>query len=312
MIPASAKRTTRFPQKGQRPHTLFVLGCLCYLIPLFATVANGGTQFGPLYVEPNGTVQVPFAGRIAVANMTLEELAAAIKKRVGAISFRPEVVVTYQTELSSTVSVSGDIKTPGRYSLLGGVRTALDAVDQAGGPTKPPYQVDLVLRRRGQVYRASLYDAMNGGDFPLQRDDDLVLEDMPRLFTGLGAVTKSGQFPLPRPETSLIDALGLLGGLVDLQADRTGIIVFRADDAGPAPAGGAAPAKRPTFFTLDFSKPLAIYVAQKFRVEPGDVIYVANAPTVDWNKFLVTLIRTVGVVRLAIPNGAATAVLQGN
>jgi polysaccharide biosynthesis/export protein len=167
-----------------------------------------------------------------------------------------------------------------------------------------------VLRRGPQAYRTSLYEAMNGGDFPLERNDDLVLEGAPRLFTGLGAVTKSGQFPLPQPETSLIDALGLLGGLIDLQADRTGVIVFRADDG--APASDAAIKTRPTFFTLDFSKPLAIYVAQKFRVEPGDVIYVTNAPTVDWNKFLVTLIRTVGIIRLAIPNGGAAAVLQAN
>jgi polysaccharide biosynthesis/export protein len=274
-------------------------------------VASGGTQFGPLYVEPSGMLEVPFAGKIAVKGMTLEELASAIKKRVGAISFNPEVVVTYQTELSSTISVSGDVKTPGRYSLLAGIRTALDAVDQAGGTTKLPYQVDLVLRRGGESSRVSLYDAMNGGDFSLQRDDDLVLQDAPRLFTGLGAVTKSGQYPLPRPETSLIDALGLLGGLIDLQADRTGIILFRATDPAQAPANGTAPAK-PTFFTLDFSKPLAIYVAQKFRVEPGDVIYVTNAPTVDLNKFLITLIRTVGIIRLAIPHDAATAVLQAN
>jgi polysaccharide biosynthesis/export protein len=292
---------------------------------LFGTAITGGTNFGPLYISPDGTVDIPFAGRLSAAGMSLAQLAAAVKKKVARVSFQPEVVVTFQTEQTSTITVSGDVKAPGRYPMLDGIRTALDAVDRAGGASAPPYQVDVVLRRADGVTRISLWDVINGGDFPLRGGDDLVLQDTPRFFTGLGAVTKSGRYPLPSPDTNLIDALGMAGGLVDLQADRTGIIVFRENATGadaaaalmrlapgaaaPATTGAGAAAKpgapRPTFFTLDFSKPISLVVAQKFRVRPGDVIYVTNAPTVDLNKYLLVLLRAAAIGRL-IGSGATT------
>jgi polysaccharide export outer membrane protein len=290
---------------------------------LFGSAVTGGTQFGPLYVSPLGFVDIPFVGKIKAADKSLAEFASQIKEKAAPISFRPEVIVTFVSNQASTITISGGVKAPGRYSLLDGVRTALDAVDRAGGPAGQPYQVDVVLRRNSEVRRIPLWDIINGADFPLQRGDDLVLVDAPRLVTGLGAIAKSGNYPLPRPDTNLIEMLGDVGGLIDQQSDRTGVVIFRSNTAafptsqseasGPAHNAQIAGAEvaRPVFFTLDLSQPVSMVVAQQFHVQAGDVLYVTDAPVSDIMKYLAPILRAVSIGR-SISSSAGVVIGSGN
>jgi len=64
----------------------------------------------------------------------------------------------------------------------------------------------VVVRRQGQVIlTAQLSDLLAGDDIPVQQGDEIVVRPNPRVFTVLGAVQKSGNYDMPKPNVSLLE-----------------------------------------------------------------------------------------------------------
>ena len=82
---------------------------------------------------------------------------------------------------------------------------------------------------------------------------------------------------------SLAEALARIGGPLDQQADPTGIFIFR--DAQPA-------GQAPTVYRLDLKNPISYFVSQRFMIKNRDVIFIANARSNSWQKFL-ALVSTI-------------------
>jgi len=191
--------------------------------------------------------------------------------------------------------VSGDVRQPGRVSILEGVRSVVDAINRAGGPSNiPAAQVEVVVRRQGQVLLTAQYaDLLAGGDIALQKNDEIVVRPNSRTFTVLGAVQKSGNVEVAKPDLTLLEALGQVGGLNDERANKTGVFVFRLGDIQNNPGA------RARVFRLDLSQPVSIFVAQQFGVQARDVVYVTNAPLYEYNKIATALYKTFSIVGVA-------------
>lgn len=131
------------------------------------------------------------------------------------------------------------------------------------------------------------------GDFSLQKGDEIVVSPNPQVVTLLGAVQKSGNLPIVKPDMNLADALGESSGLIDPIANRAGIYVFR-------PANSAFnQSDRGRIFRLDMSQPVSPFVARQFAVHPSDVIYVSNSPVYEYDKALTPIYRTLYAVSSA-------------
>src|SRR5438132_674449 len=117
----------------------------------------------------------------------------AITKRAGDLAG-----FTLIDDHSNTVLVTGDVKAPGRFSLLEGPLTIIDAINHAGGSARPPYQTDVVLRRGRTVRRMGLSSIQGGRNIPLERGDEIVVESNFKVFNALGAVARTGQIDFPK------------------------------------------------------------------------------------------------------------------
>jgi polysaccharide export outer membrane protein len=210
--------------------------------------------------------------------------------------------------------VSGDVKNPGRVSMLEDVRTVVDAVNKAGGPVgissagvagatgSGANQQQVVVRRRGQVIlTAQFSDLLAGADIAVQKGDEIVVRPNSRIFTVLGAVQRSGNVEMSKHNLSLLEALGNVGGLSDVRANKTGVYVFRMGDLENNPTA------RARVFRLDLFQPVSIFVAQQFGLQARDVIYVTNAPLYEYDKVLTSIYRTFSVVGVARGNLPITA-----
>ena len=105
---------------------------------------------------------------------------------------------------------------------------------------------------------------------------------------------KSGNVDLTKPNLTLLEALGQVGGLSDERANKTGVFVFRLGDIQNIPGA------RARVFRLDLGQPVSIFVAQQFGMQARDVVYVTNAPLYEYNKILPAVYRSsrwVGVGR---------------
>jgi polysaccharide export outer membrane protein len=264
---------------------------------IFPTVSAQSSDLGVQRVAEDGTISVPFVGSVQVAGLDLPQIERKIVQQLGNKAQDPEVIVEFDTVRGQTVVVSGDVKKPGRISLLEGVRSVIDAINQAGGPngvqgaTSSANALQVVVRRQGQVILTIQYsDLLAGGDIPVQKNDEIVVRVNTRVYTVLGAVQKSGNVELSKHDLTLLEALGNVGGLADARANKTGVYVFRMGDLLTNPTA------RARVFRLDLFQPVSIFVAQQFGVQARDVIYVTNAPLYEYDKALTAIYRTFSII----------------
>ena len=280
---------------------------------IFPTIQRPGADFGVQRVTDDGTVNVPFVGTIKVAGLDLGQIEKKVAQQVAASGKAqdPQVIVEFVADRTHTVMVSGDVRNPGRISLLEGVRSVVEAINKAGGPAgiggQAPNgvganQFEVVVRRNGQIILQSQYsDLLAGGDIGLQKNDEIVVRPNPRMFTVLGAVVKAGNVDMPKHSISLLEAMGTVGGLNDTRANKTGVYVFRMGDLKNNPTA------RGRVFRLDLYQPVSIFIAQQFPVLPKDVVYITNAPLYEYDKILTSLYRTFSIIGVARGNVLTTA-----
>jgi polysaccharide export outer membrane protein len=101
-----------------------------------------------LRVSYKGEVELPLGGPVKVKGLTAAEAGAAIAARLkeAGILLDPHVTVLIVEYQSQGVTVTGEVKTPGVYPLLGD-RTVMDMIAMAGGLNENAGRVASVFHR---------------------------------------------------------------------------------------------------------------------------------------------------------------------
>src|SRR5213594_3869747 len=86
-------------------------------------------------ISGDGTISLPFIGKIQAAGLTEEELKQRLVERLREYMYNPRVVVFVKEYHSRQVAVLGAVARPGLYGLTAGADTILDMISQAGGIT---------------------------------------------------------------------------------------------------------------------------------------------------------------------------------
>jgi polysaccharide export outer membrane protein len=84
-------------------------------------------------IAGDGTISLPFVGKIDAAGLTEEELQQNLAERLKQYMHSPRVVVFVKEYRSRQVGVLGSVMRPGVYSISSGGDTLLDMISQAGG-----------------------------------------------------------------------------------------------------------------------------------------------------------------------------------
>lgn len=97
----------------------------------------------------------------------------------------------------------------------------------------------------------------------------------------LGEVAKSGFLPINDQQLTIADALALSGWIDPAAADPRFIYVIRGDYTCPQ------------IFWLDAKTPDRLLLAERFSLQPRDILYVSSAPATRWNRVLNQLLPTI-------------------
>ena len=84
-------------------------------------------------ISGDGTIALPFIGKLNAAGLTEEQLQHAVVERLKQYMHSPRVIVFVKEYRSRQVAVLGSVGKPGLYSLTSGADTLLDVISQAGG-----------------------------------------------------------------------------------------------------------------------------------------------------------------------------------
>ncbi|MFG0411960.1 polysaccharide biosynthesis/export family protein [Pseudomonas sp. FYR_11] len=252
---------------------------------LFAPLSSGGTRL-KARVDNKGLISLPYVGQVFVAGMSLIEVENLIKRKLHGITSDVQVHIEQIGDLSGSVLVAGAVKSPGRFSTLQGPLTLLDAVNQAGGPVLEPHLVDVTVRNGSTLQHFTYDEVLSGRNMALQPNSEVVVERAHRRFVAMGAIGSPGLHDLPAKNTSLLDALGAVGGMKESNANPSGVFIFRL---ATIPQQGKPKA---TVLHLDMRDPAAIFYAKQIAVKPDDTIYVTNAAVYEAQKIISPIVQT--------------------
>jgi polysaccharide export outer membrane protein len=108
------------------------------------------------YIGDDGSIRVPLAGTVQVAGLSPTAAGQRVEAalRDGQYLVDPHVTLTVVLSRSQRVSVLGEVKNPGRYTMESNT-TVLDLLAQAGGATEKGSDIIYILRpdNAGNVQR---------------------------------------------------------------------------------------------------------------------------------------------------------------
>jgi polysaccharide export outer membrane protein len=139
--------------------------------------------------------------------------------------------VALVTQNTSLISVLGEVNTPNRFPALPAGEHVLDSITRAGGIKNQGYESWVVLDRKG-VRAAVPFGAMiyePGNNIWAWPGDTIYVYREPQTFLAFGASGQQGQFPFNAWRVSLAEAVGLAGGLLDVQSDPSSVYLYRRE-----------------------------------------------------------------------------------
>lgn len=252
------------------------------------------SSFPEQEVSEDGTITVPFAGRVSAVGLTTQELEAEIVRRLRGKAHLPQAIVSIARNASSTVTVVGEVQRSGIVPLTARGERVLDAVAMAGGTRQPVEKITIQLGRAGVSDSIPLEMLVRdpAKNVRLVPGDVLTAYYQPLSFTALGATGQNREIPFESTGMTLAQALGRMGGLDDQKANPSGAFIFRYEtpdeergSADNAQRGPLAP-KTPVIYRINLKDPSSFFAAQIFQIRDKDVVYVSAAPFTDVQKFV--------------------------
>jgi polysaccharide biosynthesis/export protein len=219
-------------------------------------------------VTDAGEVPVQGAGNVRVAGLTPAAAGVAIQDQLVAANYmrHPTVLVTIEQFATQTVSVLGEVKTPGAYPI-GTPRSILDVLALAGGLT-PVADRNIVIERHGDRTNLVDYNYSNKSSQAVDQQvlvnpGDIVLVAKAGIVYVLGDVNRPGAFPMANNESNMtmLQALALAGGLTKTAKQGQARLIRKETDGSYSDkkisVGDLQQGKKPDMAML-----------------PGDVLYV--------------------------------------
>jgi polysaccharide export outer membrane protein len=233
----------------------------------------------------------------------IPEVQATIEERLRNRAIEPQAIITVKQQLSSLVSVLGEVNTPLRAPINPAGERVLDAISQAGGPRYPGYETYLTLTRGDQkrtIYFNRLVNEPSNNIF-VQPGDTIYVFRENRSFVVLGATGLNGKYNFEQETLTVSEALGKGGGLLDERANPGAVYIYRLEprqtaiDLGfdPKPFPGE---RVPVIYSFDLRADRSFFLTSGFQVRDKDIIYVANAAAVE-------LLKALTVIRSAVASG---------
>lgn len=244
-------------------------------------------------VNADGVINVPFAGIVPVAGKTPQQIEADLVQRLKGKANQPQVLVRVIRNTTQNVTVVGEVAQSVRMPLTAKGERLLDAIAAAGGVRHPVGKVTIQVSRGSKVMTMPLEQVIKdpSHNVYLQPGDVVTALFQPLSFTALGATGRNEEITFEATGLTLAQALGRMAGVRDAQADARGVFIFRFEEPGVVKVDGRVlpetpEGKVPVVYRVDLKDPRAFLVAQNFPMKNKDVVYVANAPAAELQKFL--------------------------
>jgi polysaccharide export outer membrane protein len=274
-------------------------------IPAEASVRPGNFVTLPNQpVDTKGFISVPYAGLVTAAGKTPAQVEKEIVDRIKNRAIEPQAVVALVTQNSSLITVIGEINSTftasptGRLPAQPAGERLLDVITRAGGLRDQGQDLWVVLERQGRrssvPFGSLIYEP--GNNIWAWPGDTIYIYQEPQTFLAFGASGAQGQFRFQAGalasawRMTLAEGVATAGGLLDLQADPGSVFLYRREPRELAEKLGVDCSKMdgptvPIVYSVSFVDPAGYFVATQMQMHNKDIIFAANAQSLEVTKF---------------------------
>ena len=256
-------------------------------------------------VGEDGTFFYPYVGIVQAGGRTVEEIREELTRKLSKYIELVQLDVRVASYRSQRVYVVGEVMQAGIQLVKDIPLTVLEAINNAGGAKPVADLRNITLTRDDKTYSINLLSLYEGGDITqnvlLRHGDILNIPDssLNKVFvlgeTGLatGGVSGTGlsmsrSLIMNKARLTLTEALSDVGGVNQMTSDAARIFVFR---------GGLG---KPEIFHLDAKSPDALLLADRFPLQPRDVVFVDRAEGIRWNQIIAQIQPTITLLNSII------------
>lgn len=262
---------------------------------LDASTTNSGARPATIpeqTVAKDGTVVVPFAGRLKVAGKTPQQIEELVVKKLAGRASDPQVLVTLGRNISYSATVSGDVANGARVPLSPRGDRILDVIAAAGGVRVPVHEAVITVSRNGTSLSVPMQSLLSNPveNVYVQPADIVTVVRRPHSFTAVGATGRNAVVPFDAVGLTLEEAMGKSGGLLDDKADPRGLFVLRFEPIELVRQFDGVPPHLlsnnvvPVVYRLDLRDPSSFFRARAFAMRDKDILYVSTAPISELEK----------------------------
>ena len=245
-------------------------------------------------VTTEGTLFYPYAGELKVEGLTAQELRKEITKRLSdKILNDPQVDVRVTGYHSRKAFVTGAVNRPGYVHFDENPMTIPDVIAEVGGFNEKADPSFVQLRRGDKVYNIDYVRAFKE-NIPIERilvkpDDQLFVPlksemERDRKVYVMGEVNRTSIVRMDN-YLSLAEALTAAGGVNVLYAAPSDIYVIR----------NTTPNKIDVY-QLNAKNAMALAMADRFELNPRDIVYVDASGLGAWNRLISLIMPTMQAI----------------
>lgn len=251
----------------------------------------GGQKNTPLTglkISQDGTLFLPYAGSVKIADMTVDEARQAIQDKLTAVVPSAQVVLTHTAGRENAVQVVAGLPQPGSVGMPDHAFSMLDLISNAGGIPAGVVNPQIQVQRDGKLYSIAFADLVQHPDKDaiLKPGDRIIVTPETRYFRSFGAAGRETRVVFPMPEVTALDAVSIIGGLNEYEADAKSVLVLRNYPASAVRKDGKGPTQERTIFAIDLTSADGMFSAGEFAIEDKDTIVVAQSPLMTQNAII--------------------------
>ncbi|MEM7268352.1 MAG: polysaccharide biosynthesis/export family protein [Pseudomonadota bacterium] len=275
----------------------------------------GGATALTAEVEEGGTIYLPYIGNVRASGRTADGLRKAIVALLEDRTLDPQVEVKRETGDSKSITITGTAGVAAVVPIDRTSKSLLSLLAKTGFSVTDPEVVRVKVRRgnlEGQIWMRDLFDNPQF-DIPVRAGDIIFLNQDTRHFRALGAVGQA-RVPFPTRDISALDAIALIGGLNPALSDPSGIFVFRQEPpeiAVQLSENATVDQRRNVAYLIDMTRGSGLFLADQFRMQDGDVLYVTDAPFARFQKIAAAVGSVVGFAGTAASLSTAGGLTGG-
>ena len=244
-------------------------------------------------VGDDGNLFYPYVGVLQVSGMTVPQLRHVLTRELSDYINNPQLDTRVVGYRSQKVYVVGEVNLPGVLPLTDIPMLVTDAISLSGGLTDKAYKSGVNISRGGRIYDIdlkALYDQADASQNLLLKSGDIinVLDRSQQKVFMMGEVRAPKAVEIINDELTLSAALGEVGGVNQQYADPSNIYVIRGSKGD-----------NPQIFHLDAKEAYGLILAERFRMQAQDVVFVDTAGISSWNRVISQLLPSITIVGIA-------------